>query len=129
MNLEMLSGKFEGVVCCWFLALIIILVFKPERISNSFLFRLSIGLFITQYLLEAALSLLPTVFSGLRNGSSFSRLNGMSTWLPIYQFVDIGKGLADALGILALFGSLGIRGALPKKVKPVGPPKKHPLDD
>ena len=129
MNLEMMYGKYESVVCCWFLALIIIMVFKPERISNSFLFRLSIALFITQYLLGAALSLVPTVFNGLGSGSSFSRLNGMSTWLPIYQFVDIGKGLADALGILALFGSLGIRGALPKKVKPVGPPKKHPLDD
>ena len=129
MNMNPFGGRLEGVVSCWFVALIVIMVFKPERIKNSFLFRLSIALFIIQYLLGAALALAPTVFNGFGNLNSFSRLNGASTWLPIYQLVDIGKGLSDALGILALFGSLGIRGALPRKVKPAAPPKKHPLDD
>ncbi len=129
MNMNPFQGQFAGVISCWFLALILISVFKPERISNKFLFRLSIALFIIQFLLGSGLSALFWAVGGAGQMNSFSRFNQAIPWLPIYQLTEIGKGLAEAIGILALFGSLAIRNQAPKKVKPPAPPKKHPLDD
>ena len=129
MNMNPFQGQFAGVISFWFLALILILVFKPERISNKFLFRMSIALFIIQFLLGSALSALVWAVGGAGQMSSFSRFNETIPWLPIYQLTEIGKGLVEAIGILALFGSLANRNQAPRKVKPPTPPKKHPLDD
>lgn len=129
MNMNPLQGTFAGVISFWFLALILVLVFKPERISNKFLFRLSIALFIIQFLLGYGLSALFWIMGGAGQMNSFSRFNETLPWLPIYQLTEIGRGLADAIGLSALFGSLAIRNHAPRKVKPPAPLKKHPLDD
>ncbi|MDA7878830.1 hypothetical protein OAK98_05360 [Mariniblastus sp.] len=116
-----------GIVSFWFVALIVVMVFKPERIYRPILFRLSIGCFLVQFLVASIGLVLFAFAAGMGSMSSFSMRNGMSPWFSVMQIFAIVEDLTIACGILALFGSLG-RGR-PKKAKPPAPPKKHPLDD
>ena len=119
-----------GFVNFWFIALIVIILFKPERVRNRYLFRLSIAFFIIHLLIGPVPAVFLTVVTGMGGGYGMGGGdNGLNQMLSVYGWLEIGKGLAIGFGILALFASLSRGGRTPKQVKAPAPPKKHPLDE